>query len=145
MKQERQTLQETIEKISLDLSHVRNEKTDLIDMNENLSNQISEQLNGMKKFQDHEQELIQKLENSKRDLELAHNGMTAELQKHWEAEDDLLNMQNVLDETDLKLQDAKFEIQRLNKKILEESQNEKHLEEQFEAISGKRKKIYCIF
>ena len=63
-------------------------------------------------------------------------GMTAELQKHWEAEDDLLNMQTVLDETDLKLLDAKCEIQRLNKKISDESQNEKHMEEQFEAISG---------
>ena len=62
--------------------------------------------------------------------------MTAELQKHWEAEDDLLNMQTVLDETDLKLLDAKCEIQRLNKKISDESQNEKHMEEQFEAISG---------
>ena len=62
--------------------------------------------------------------------------MTAELHKHWEAEDDLLNMQNVLDETDLKLYDAKLEIQRLNKNISDESQNEKLLEEQFEAISG---------
>ena len=52
--------------------------------------------------------------------------MTAELHKRWEAEDDLLK---VLDETDLKLYDAKLEIQRLNK-------NEKRLEEQFEAISG---------
>merc|ERR1712083_446901 len=72
------------------------------------------QLNGIKKLQDHEQDLLQKLENSKRDLELAHNGMTAELLKHWEAEDDLLNMQNISDE----------------------SQNDKHLEEQFEAISA---------
>ena len=63
-------------------------------------------------------------------------GMTAELHKHWEAEDDLLNMQNVLDETDLKLYDAKLEIQRLNKNISDESQNDKRLEEQFEAISG---------
>ena len=62
--------------------------------------------------------------------------MTAELHKHWEAEDDLLNMQNVLDETDLKLYDAKQEIQRLNKNISDESQSEKRLEEQFEAISG---------
>ena len=62
--------------------------------------------------------------------------MTAELHKHWEAEDDLLNMQNVLDETDLKLYDAKLEIQRLNKKISDETKNEKRLEEQFEAISG---------
>ena len=43
-------------------------------MNENLSNQISEQFNGIKKLQDHEQDLLQKMENSKRDLELAHNG-----------------------------------------------------------------------
>merc|ERR1712083_713431 len=94
------------------------------------------QLNGIKKLQDHEQDLLQKLENSKRDLELAHNGMTAELLKHWEAEDDLLNMQNILDETGLKLLHAKDEIQRLNKKISDGSQNDKHLEEQFEAISA---------
>merc|ERR1711899_99398 len=135
LKKEKQTLQDSVETANFDLSNVRREKSDLVDMNENLSNQISEQLNGIKKLQDHEQDLMQKLENSKRDLELAHNGMTAELQKHWEAEDDLLNMQTVLDETDLKLQDAKFEIQSLNKKILEASPNEKHLEEQFEAIS----------
>ena len=60
-------------------------------------------------------------------------GMTAELHKRWEAEDDLLK---VLDETDLKLYDAKLEIQRLNKNISDKSQNEKRLEEQFEAISG---------
>merc|ERR1719369_672163 len=135
LKEEKQTLQNTVETTNFDLSNVRREKSDLVDMNENLSNQISEQLNGIKKLQDHEQDLMQKLENSKRDLELAQNGMTAELLKHWEAEDDLLNMQNVLDETDLKLLDARCEIQRLNKKISDESRNEKHLEEQFEAIS----------
>ncbi len=70
--------------------------------------------------------------------------MTAELQKHWEAEDDLLNMQNVLDETDMKLLDAKCEIQRLNKKISDESRNEKHLEEQFEAISGKKRETMWL-
>jgi len=135
LKEERQTLQETANTVNFDLSNVRREKSDLIDMNENLSNQVSEQLNSIKKLQDHEQDLMQKVENSKRDLELAHNGMTAELHKHWEAEDDLLNMQNVLDETDLKLYDAKQEIQRLNKNISDENHNEKRLEEQFEAIS----------
>merc|ERR1712129_187568 len=117
LKEERQTLQETANTVNFDLSNVRREKSDLIDMNENLSNQVSEQLNSIKKLQDHEQVLMQKVENSKRDLELAHNGMTAELHKHWEAEDDLLNMQNVMDDTDLKLYDAKQEIQRLNKNI----------------------------
>ena len=74
LKEERQTLQETANTVNFDLSNVRREKSDLIDMNENLSNQVSEQLNSIKKLQDHEQDLIQKVENSKRDLELAHNG-----------------------------------------------------------------------
>ena len=67
-------MQDSVESANFDLSNVRREKSDLVDMNENLSNQISEQLNGIKKLQDHEQDLMQKLENSKRDLELAHNG-----------------------------------------------------------------------
>ena len=74
LKKEKQTLQDSVETSNFDLSNVRREKSDLVDMNENLSNQISEQLNGIKKLQDHEQDLMQKLENSKRDLELAHNG-----------------------------------------------------------------------
>ena len=74
LKEERQTLQETANTVNFDLSNVRREKSDLIDMNENLSNQVSEQLNSIKKLQDHEQDLMQKVENSKRDLELAHNG-----------------------------------------------------------------------
>ena len=69
-------MQDSVETANFDLSNVRREKSDLVDMNENLSNQISEQLNGIKKLQDHEQDLMQKLENSKRDLELAHNGKT---------------------------------------------------------------------
>ena len=73
-----------------------------------------------------------------------YSGMTVELHKHWEAEDDLLNMQNVLDETDLKLYDAKLEIQRLNKNISDESQNDKRLEEQFEAISGMQFSRYLL-
>ena len=76
LKKEKQTLQDSVETTNFDLSNVRREKSDLVDMNENLSNQISEQLNGIKKLQDHEQDLMQKLENSKRDLELAHNGKT---------------------------------------------------------------------
>ena len=40
-----------------------------------------------------------------------------ELHKHWEAEDELLDMQNVMDETEIKLQDARAEITRLNKKL----------------------------
>ena len=67
-------MQDSVETANFDLSNVRREKSDLVDMNENLSNQISEQLNGIKKLQDYEQDLMQKLENSKRDLELAHNG-----------------------------------------------------------------------
>ena len=40
-----------------------------------------------------------------------------ELHKHWEAEDELLDMQNVMDETEIKLHDARAEITRLNKKL----------------------------
>ena len=47
--------------------------------------------------------------------------MTTELYKHWEAEDEILEMQNALDETDLKLQDARAEISRLNMKISQNS------------------------
>ena len=57
------------------------------------------------------------MSNAKRDLELAHGGMTDELHKHWEAEDELINLQNLQDETEMKLQDAKAEIRRLNIKI----------------------------
>merc|ERR1711881_607033 len=66
---------------------------------------------------------------------MGHHGMTDELHKHWEAEDEVLNLQNVLDETDIKLQDAKAEIRRLNMKIQQEQLKDHQFEEQFEAIS----------
>lgn len=122
-----------LETVRTDLSQVRSEKIDLIDMNENMSNQISEQLHMIKKLQDHEQDLVGKLENAKRDLELAHNGMTTELHAHWEAEDEVLNLQTELEETEIKLRDAKAEIARLNCKIASEqtqkSDDDKRLQE----------------
>ena len=50
---------------------------------------------------------------------------------------ELLNMQTVLDETDSNLLEAECEIQRLNKTISDESQIDKHLEEEFETFLGK--------
>ena len=70
-------MEQEISSLQTDLSQVKNEKSDLLNMNENLSNQVSDHLNTIKKLQDKEQDLLLKLENSKRDLELAHNGMTA--------------------------------------------------------------------
>ena len=93
LKTENKSAEAKIDSINLDLSQVRSEKSDLIEMNENLSNEISDLLMTTKKYQDREKELLLKLDNSKRDLELAHRGMTDELHKHWEAEDDLLNLQ----------------------------------------------------
>ena len=111
-----------------ELGHVRNEKTDLIDMNENLSNQISEQLATIKKLQDKEQELVMKVDSSKRDLELAHNGMTEELYKHWEAEDELLNLQSVLDEREA-------ELATVSQKLKQATENKKDMDSRFENIS----------
>ena len=70
-------MEQEMSSLQTDLSQVKNEKSDLLSMNENLSNQVSDHLNTIKKLQDKEQDLLLKLENSKRDLELAHNGMTA--------------------------------------------------------------------
>ena len=70
-------MEQEISSLQTDLSQVKNEKSDLLNMNENLSNQVSDHLNTIKKLQDKEQDLLLKLDNSKRDLELAHNGMTA--------------------------------------------------------------------
>ena len=81
------------------------------------------------------QDLIQKLDNAKRDLELAHNGMTSELHNHWAAEDEILTLQNALDESEIKVQDAKAEIQRLNKKIQDKVSVDHKLEQQFEQLS----------
>merc|ERR1712029_1209798 len=89
----------------------------------------------IKKLQDHEQDLMSKLENAKRDLELAHTGMTSELHKQWAAEDDILNLQNALDESEIKVQDAKAEIVRLNKKIQDKVTIDAKLENQFEQLS----------
>ena len=50
------------------------EKSDLVKMNENMSDQISEQLLSIEKLQDHEKDLIQKLDKSESNLELAQNG-----------------------------------------------------------------------
>merc|ERR1712062_787835 len=89
----------------------------------------------IKKLQDHEQDLMSKLDSAKRDLELAHTGMTSELHKQWAAEDEILNLQNALDESELKVQDAKAEIVRLNKKIQDEVTIDAKLESQFEQLS----------
>ena len=70
-------MEQEMSSLQTDLSQVKNEKSDLLSMNENLSNQVSDHLNTIKKLQDKEQDLLLKLDNSKRDLELAHNGMTA--------------------------------------------------------------------
>lgn len=117
LKTNQKSLESNMQSNDRELSQVRSEKSDLMEMNETLSNQISEQLNTIKKLQDKEQDLMLKLDNAKRDLELAHNGMTAELHKHWEAEDDLMNLQSVLDENDLKLQEALAQVQMLTKKL----------------------------
>ena len=70
-------MEQEMSSLQTDLGQVQNEKCDLFAMNENLSNQVSDHLNTIKKLQDKEQDLLIKLDNSKRDLELAHNGMTA--------------------------------------------------------------------
>ena len=89
----------------------------------------------IKKLQDHEQDLMSKLDSAKRDLELAHTGMTSELHKQWAAEDEILNLQNALDESEIKVQDAKAEIVRLNKKIQDKVTIDQKLESQFEQLS----------
>ena len=93
------------------------------------------QLMTIKKLQDHEQDLMSKLDSAKRDLELAHTGMTSELHKQWAAEDEILNLQNALDESEIKVQDAKAEIVRLNKKIQDKVTIDQKLESQFEQLS----------
>ena len=78
---------------------------------------------------------MSKLDSAKRDLELAHTGMTSELHKQWAAEDEILNLQNALDESEIKVQDAKAEIVRLNKKIQDKVTIDQKLESQFEQLS----------
>merc|ERR1712012_1083219 len=135
LKLNQKTLDSNLEAACSDASQLRSDKADLIDMNENLSNQISEQLLTIKKLQDHEQDLMSKLENAKRDLESAHTGMTSELHKQWAAEDEILNLQNALDESEIKAQHAKAEIARLHKKIQDKVQIDQKLEHQFEQLS----------
>ena len=55
MKTKEKTLETNLEAACSDASQLRSDKTELVDMNENLSNQISEQLMTIKKLQDHEQ------------------------------------------------------------------------------------------
>ena len=135
LKLNQKTIESNLEAACSDVSQLRSDKADLIDMNENLSNQISEQLLTIKKLQDHEQDLMSKLENAKRDLESAHTGMTSELHKQWAAEDEILNLQNALDESEIKAQYAKAEIARLHKKIQDKVQIDQKLEHQFEQLS----------
>jgi uncharacterized coiled-coil protein SlyX len=104
-------------------------------MNENLSNQISEQLNSIKRLQDHEQDLIHKLDNSKRDLELAHNGMTSELHQHWEAEDEILQLRMDHDQIEVRLLEAKHEIKNLQTRLTNEGVKETDLEHSLDEIS----------
>jgi chromosome segregation ATPase len=65
------------------------ERKQLMEMNEDLSNQVSEHLHSIMRLQDRELELTKRIEMIGEQLEKEKSGVSAQMQFHWEAEDEV--------------------------------------------------------
>ena len=81
------------EKLETELREGKDANAQLLEMNEELSAQVSENLHAIKALQDREAGLQQRLEDVKKQLESAQQGLSVELDSHWAAEDEVLSLQ----------------------------------------------------
>ena len=71
------------EKLETELREGKDANAQLLEMNEELSAQVSENLHAIKALQDREAGLQQRLEDVKKQLESAQQGLSVELDSHW--------------------------------------------------------------
>ena len=71
------------EKLESELREGKDANAQLLEMNEELSAQVSENLHAIKALQDREAGLQQRLEDVKKQLESAQQGLSVELDSHW--------------------------------------------------------------
>ena len=81
------------EKLETELREGKDANAQLLEMNEELSAQVSENLHAIKALQDREAGLQQRLGDVKKQLESAQQGLSVELDSHWAAEDEVLSLQ----------------------------------------------------
>ena len=81
------------EKLETELREGKDANAQLLEINEELSAQVSENLHAIKALQDREAGLQQRLEDVKKQLESAQQGLSVELDSHWAAEDEVLSLQ----------------------------------------------------
>ncbi|XP_059093400.1 myosin-11-like [Tigriopus californicus] len=94
---ENQSLRALLEQTKTDLETKEREQNQLIEMNQELSSQVSENLRTLKTVQDHCEELEKRNQELKSDLQNEQAGFESELQNHWAAEDEILQLRAELD------------------------------------------------
>lgn len=106
------------------LNEVKDQRDQLKEMNEDLSAQVAEGLETIKSLQEREQELGKRLDFVKGELDAAQNGMAVELENHWQAEDEILNLQSDLEKTQVLLQESNAKNQILDDQLQKAKTNE---------------------
>ena len=110
-------LEKRVKQLLLDFDNVTAERSQLVEMNEELSGQVSENLNTIKSLQDREKELNGRIKLACNELEVAKSGMSSELEHHWAAEDEILQMHAEMEQTNVQLQEATNKITNIKSQV----------------------------
>ena len=129
-------LETRVNTLQANLDTVTSERSQLVEMNEELSSEVSENLHTIKSLQEREQELNGRLELVCKELETAKSGMTSELQQHWEAEDEILQIQAEMEQTNVQLQEATNTISDLKSQVGGLKDRSAELENRYDALEA---------
>ena len=139
-------LREDLEELTLknsvthsELLEAKSANKELLEMNDEMSTQISEYLHSIKNLQDREVELNKRIEFVKDQLESAQKGMAVELDSHWQAEDEVLQLQSEIDQLMVQLKEANGNAQSFRQKCATKDEEKCALKSKFSEEISKLK------
>ena len=136
---EKVDLEKRQKELLIDLENVSVERSQLVEMNQDLSGQVSDNLHTIKALQEREQELNGRLHVVCSQLEAAKTGMTSELESHWAAEDEILQLQAEMDQTNVQLNEATNKLTSLKSQIGGLSDQNAELENRYDNLDANHK------
>ena len=132
-------LEARLKQLLIDFDNVSVERTQLVEMNEELSGQVSDNLYTIKSLQEREQELNGRIDTVCKELEAAKCGMKSELENHWAAEDELLQMHAEMEQTNVQLQEATHKIANLMSQVGNINDQKQELENRYDTLFSNNK------
>ena len=128
-----------IDELLTTVNKITEERAQLVEMNDELSHEVSDNLHTIKTLQEREQELNARLQLVCKDLESVKSGMSLELEQHWEAEDEILQLQAEMEQTNVQLQEATNQITSFKSQVVNLKDRNVELEYRLDSLNGTNK------